>query len=298
MKQKNLVKKAVFPALVALLCSVIALTSVSYAWFTMGNTASVDQIELSVTSAAGMQVSATGDEGTFKSVIPVAELEDVDTNQLEGVTLTPVSTTQALVSGLHKFYTGTVEDDGTIEYEENGNAENFVYFDLYFKSAGGQTLYFDLSSTLTDKQGNDKDTSLAMRVSFVYFGTHTTPGAGGITGLASTATSSVIWNPNPSTHTTAAQNKGHANDTADSNQGVGTTGALANITYGTEVQKTVETVQYSGYEIADMTQGYHKVRVYIWIEGEDVDCDNDVSGGSILVDLKFFQAPTQAPTQG
>ena len=41
-----------------------------------------------------------------------------------------------------------------------------------------------------------------------------------------------------------------------------------------------------------MTQGYHKVRVYIWLEGEDIDCANDISGGSVLVNLSFFQAPT------
>ena len=42
MKKNNTAKKAVLPALLAVLCSTAALTSVSYAWFTMGKEASVE----------------------------------------------------------------------------------------------------------------------------------------------------------------------------------------------------------------------------------------------------------------
>ena len=139
--KKNLVKKAVLPVFVALLCSVIALTSVSYAWFTMGNKASVAELELSVTSASGMQVSATGNEGDYKSLIPLAELTAIASNQMpkkdnEGkfdFAFTPVSTTDTLSSNLHKFWTGTVQDNGSVVYaEEAEGAKNYMYFDLYF----------------------------------------------------------------------------------------------------------------------------------------------------------------------
>lgn len=298
--KKNLVKKAVLPVFVALLCSVIALTSVSYAWFTMGNKASVDTLELSVTSASGMQVSSTGNEGTFKSLIPLAELTEIASNQMPKKTdgkfdfaFTPVSTTNELSEGLHKFWTGTVKQDGTVEYAaEVAGAKNYMYFDLYFKSNGGQTLYFDISSTVLDVETADKNTSLGMRVSFVYFGSSQTPGAAGITNLASTAKEAVIWEPNATQHTQDALNRGAQDGQKSAANGVNLTGVRTAISLPEAVSKTVDQVATDGLKITDMTQGYHKVRVYIWLEGEDIDCANDISGGSVKVDLKFFQAPT------
>ena len=304
--KKNLVKKAVLPVFVALLCSVIALTSVSYAWFTMGNKASVEQLELSVTSASGMQVSATGNEGTFKSVISLADLtaqgtsNQMPTKDNEGqfdFAFTPVSTTDTLSSNLHKFWTGTVKDNGAVEYAaEASGAKNYMYFDLYFKSNGGQTLYFDISSTVADSTTNDKNTSLGMRVSFVYFGSSQKPGTvdGGITNLTSTATKAVIWEPNATEHTQDALNRGATAGSKATAYGVDPTGTKTAITLPEAVSKTIDQTSVAGLKIADMTQGYHKVRVYIWLEGEDIDCANDISGGSVLVNLSFFQAPTSA----
>ena len=301
--KKNLVKKAVLPVFVALLCSVIALTSVSYAWFTMGNKASVAELELSVTSASGMQVSATGNEGDYKSLIPLAELTAIASNQMpkkdnEGkfdFAFTPVSTTDTLSSNLHKFWTGTVQDNGSVVYaEEAEGAKNYMYFDLYFKSNGGQTLYFDISSTVADSTANDKNTSLGMRVSFVYFGSSQKPGTveGGITNLASTATKAVIWEPNATEHTQDALNRGAIQGQKNAANGVNPEGTKTAITLPEAVSKTIDQTTSNGLKIADMTQGYHKVRVYIWLEGEDIDCANDISGGSVLVNLSFFQAPT------
>ena len=78
--KKNLVKKAVLPALVALICSVVALTSVSYAWFSMGNQASVEGVEMNVTSAGGLQISATGNATDFKSTLNVSDLKGATGN--------------------------------------------------------------------------------------------------------------------------------------------------------------------------------------------------------------------------
>lgn len=301
--KKNLVKKAVLPVFVALLCSVIALTSVSYAWFTMGNKASVSTLELSVTSASGMQVSATGYENDFKGVISLTELTDIETNQMPkkddqgkfDFAFIPVSTTDVLSNGLHKFWTGEVGDTGSVTYaEEEEDAKNYMFFDLYFKSAGGQTLYFDISSTVKDNEDADLNTSLAMRVSFVYFGSSDKAGVDGITKLTSTATKAVIWEPNATEHTKVGLNKGATQNENYQAKGVDLSGTSTNISLPTAESMYIDQVASKGLEITDMTQGYHKVRVYIWLEGEDIDCDNDISGGLVKVDLKFFQAPTKS----
>ena len=73
MKKRSLVKKALLPAIVAVLCSVIALTSVSYAWFTLGSTASVSDIDVNVTAAEGLQISADGTN--WKSIMKLSDFD-------------------------------------------------------------------------------------------------------------------------------------------------------------------------------------------------------------------------------
>ena len=37
----------------------------------------------------------------------------------------------------------------------------------------------------------------------------------------------------------------------------------------------------------DIKQGITKVRVYMWVEGQDVDCEDKASGGSLSFNLAF-----------
>ena len=36
-------------------------------------------------------------------------------------------------------------------------------------------------------------------------------------------------------------------------------------------------------------EGYNKIRVYIWLEGQDIDCLNGISGGTFTITLHFAQ---------
>ena len=49
MKKINLTKKAILPAIIAVICSVVALTSVSYAWFSLSDEASVISVPMVLT---------------------------------------------------------------------------------------------------------------------------------------------------------------------------------------------------------------------------------------------------------
>ncbi len=49
-------------------------------------------------------------------------------------------------------------------------------------------------------------------------------------------------------------------------------------------------------EFMQLAAGVTKIRVYMWVEGQDVDCENSASGSSINFDLGFTAvAPTSAP---
>ena len=40
-------------------------------------------------------------------------------------------------------------------------------------------------------------------------------------------------------------------------------------------------------EFAQLSAGVTKIRVYMWVEGQDVDCENGASGTDITFDLQF-----------
>ena len=44
-------------------------------------------------------------------------------------------------------------------------------------------------------------------------------------------------------------------------------------------------------EIFSLNKGVTKVRVYMWIEGQDVDCENNASVGNVSLNLQFSKNP-------
>lgn len=312
--KKNLVKKAVLPALVALLCSVVALTSVSYAWFTLGNTASVDGMDMKVTSAGGLQISASGDEGTFKSNLLFSDLKKVNTNQLlytvvdgkeQKVEVVPVSTAGSVVDGKLAFYTGTIED-GQLS-SSSKTTTNYMYFDVYVKVVAGKTLYLDAGSIVN---AIDKETHLASRVAFVNLGYAATAAEAKALNTES-ADAIKIWEPNALIRSQAVKNAGNQTDgNQQEYQGIASVDGTKPVLSGTNVvtfapaqvtdkdsdnyMQTTEAV-----ELFELGEGYNKIRVYIWVEGQDVDCVNEISGGTFAITLKFKQDDTKTtPIQG
>ena len=40
-------------------------------------------------------------------------------------------------------------------------------------------------------------------------------------------------------------------------------------------------------KVLTLNPGITKVRVYMWVEGQDVDCENNASGGSVSYNIQF-----------
>ena len=40
-------------------------------------------------------------------------------------------------------------------------------------------------------------------------------------------------------------------------------------------------------KVFDLKKGITKVRIYMWVEGQDVDCENNASGSDITYDVQF-----------
>ena len=241
--------------------------------------------------------------------------------------LEPVSTGLNVdATGKLEMFYGTVQanSDGdfiltavqSVETESNGSNSTgkFVAFDLFFKSEDATSLYLTGDSGVTTSDATDKGIKNAARVAFVVLGNTTVDDTvAHIQALGtSNATSSPVymWEPNYDVHTSNAV--AHARDTyaitttTTSAARISYDGVIAPISAANDVELgDANATTYSSYfqsvtpsyttvegnsnstQIFSLSGGVTKVRVYMWVEGQDVDCENTASGGNINYDLVF-----------
>ena len=297
--KKNMRKKALLPALSMLLASVIALSGVTYAWFTTSNTAKVSNLDVNVAAANGIQVSL--DATSWRSVISAEELKAFIQNPVnysshtsqypsaEGVEIAPVSTAGVIEDGKMVMYFGEITQNGTLKSTlETEKARldggNFVAFDLFFKSSTDQMLSFDSASGVmgTSASGTSLGTEKAVRVAFIPLGSAATPTAAK-TLKGDANTKAKIWEPNEDTRIEGSEHPAGKLDCYGFNAEFDK--AEGDLTEGTDIVK-VETFSGST-ELVELKAGITKIRVYIWLEGQDVDCVNQISYGDFATNLQF-----------
>lgn len=240
-------------------------------------------------------------------------------------TMEPVSTAGNIDSdGKMEMYYGVIGSNSDGDYiltatkdtEVEGTTGKFVAFDLFFKVDAATDIFLTTNSGVTTEDITDTGIKNASRIAFVVLG-NTASGSSisTIQGLnAGTSAPTYIWEPNYDVHTAAAV--AHAYD----NYGVVTTttngslipysGVKADIDSAADVvvkqaTPTAYSTTYSNYfedvtptystiegfstnqQIFSLQEGVTKVRIYMWIEGQDVDCENNASGGTISYDLQI-----------
>lgn len=246
-------------------------------------------------------------------------------NQLPGV-LEPVSTdgTPTAAGKLNMYY-GTVvaseSDDNKGQYiltatgpetEADGTTGKFIAFDLFFKVDADTPVYLVAGSGATTSDATDTGIKNAARIALVNLG-HTTSGAelSAIQGLNAGASSEVtLWEPNYDVHTASGVSAAHdyygittaktggslipysgVIDEIDESKDILLKDCTQtkNSDYFKDVTPTISTVEgFTTYQpLFTFTKGITKVRVYMWVEGQDVDCENNASGGNINFDLKI-----------
>ena len=244
----------------------------------------------------------------------------------------PVSTGKEVdtSTGYLKMYYGTTDtnSDGeaflaserSIEVEGNGpNSDGkFVVFDLFFKVNGDTQLYLTNESKVTylDEE-NGKGIAAATRIAFVDEGTVPKESPlPDIQGLKRGNNGSVyIWEPNYDVHTDAAimnaQNLFGINTSSTNATRINYDGVINNIPSSAHVLiRNANSSHYPYYfkrvNIDYATKqnftenvpaftikgGITKVRVYMWIEGQDIDCENNASYDDIQFDLQFTVNPS------
>ncbi len=208
---------------------------------------------------------------------------------------------------------------GSATWTEAANAY-FIAFDIFIQSSNPDAVEVGLLPTSTvsiNEGGQDAGLKSSIRVGFINSGNASSATAAW---ALATNTAYSIWEPNADTHTATAINRGYV--TAGQTKAykgatavgtnvdlTSTTNFLATPSQTSGVGNLIQTETSNGHfnkgtTVADGTltgatawnsstltgyptvvtvsQGITKVRVYIWIEGQDVDCENTATLGTAV----------------
>jgi hypothetical protein len=243
----------------------------------------------------------------------------------------PVSTGKEIdtSTGFLKMFYGLTDSNSTgdyvltstrlIETEGNGatNEGKFIAFDLFFKVSSDTTMYLTGNSKVEYLNDNGKGIANAIRVAFVNEGN--VPSGSDISDIqglkGATEATTYIWEPNYDTHTASAvANARDVYGITTSQTGgnvISYDGIISNITTQDNVTlgnansanhptkfRTVN-VNYStpnnftnNVEIFTLQSGITKMRIYMWIEGQDVDCENNASYDDVEFNIQLTVNPS------
>lgn len=208
--------------------------------------------------------------------------------------------------------TKTTEIDNSERTEAEQDTAKFIAFDLFFKVDEDTEVFLVSGSGATTTDQTDTGIKNASRIAFVNKG-NTSVGSelATIQGLNAGASSTVtIWEQNYDVHTAAGV--AHAKDvygittSQTGGSALAYSGVIAPISASDDILwgnateekhsakfKTVTPAKTTKAGFTDyvslftLTKGITKMRIYMWVEGQDVDCENNASGGSISFDLKI-----------
>ena len=302
--KKTLKKRTFISAIAMLVVSAIVLTSSTFAWFSMAKRVEVETMELNITSPDGVQLS--GNANAFTTMLTLADLKGETTARwaaYEGnennfpELLAPSSSNLYVASTLPTFFAGSINDSGRIAATQvaSDTTSGYVAFDIFVKVGQDQKVYWNETTVTCD---DNPDVVSAMRVALVNCGTVSAKAESSeILGKKPANANSnriVMYEPSSTNHTEVS---GYADGATVPDlyikaaySGRTPTGNGKNImeeaqytsaAYGTRA--TDDNKASTAYFNA--TTGINRIRVYLWMEGNDVDCANDVAGATINFNL-------------
>lgn len=302
---------------------IIMLFSSTVAWFSSNKHATIESIDINVATITGLQVSADainwGNEVTKDMLINAYKTYPAAVNQLPD-TLANVSTAGNVTNGsLDMFYGVTSEEkDGGFTLttykqdemqctgdEECEYSKYYIAFDLFLLVTTPATIGLTVNSNVIPQpDATDRGAQNAARVGFVIEGTVGSSDSYGAQSLKA-GTDSYIWEPNYDMHTDYGVNAALAV------YGISTTKSGASripykgvnkefltpiyidqtdkSSYFTSVNPQVATTQTfsENQQLFSIPAGISKVRVYMWLEGQDVDMENNAAGSALRFNLEM-----------
>ncbi|MCR5741388.1 MAG: hypothetical protein K6G38_02910 [Gammaproteobacteria bacterium] len=334
---KTMKKQAIFPVLMLLVVTALALIGSSFAWFAMSNTASVTAVKAQIEqSSVGLMISQDGT--TFTGSVTLGSsaqtyvlpkyFHQVSTEDAEhffkatiqakndsGVVTSITTTADATVApGTATGTTGNLYGVGsdasrtqvpsgsntvTVGQTSYDSAASYMVFDLFFQSDSTAALYLNYGTEFNMYASNGStaasDPKKAMRVAFVDMGNGTALEAKASTTYGTTT----FWDPQAIEATTGNTRDYYgikeAQSTAFAPYSTSSTTNLAGtVKYSGELFNSstsfTDSSTMAGYtSIAALVAGkVTKVRVIIWLEGNDPDCTKEIAQLWAELALSFF----------
>ncbi len=299
------------------------LGTVTYAWFSSNMKLTIEAMDINIDTMSGIQVSADGikwtNDLTKDDIINAYKTYPSATNQLPE-TLAGCSTdgsasgkTMNMFYGdtrLHGnegyFLTATKQTEINCVGDEQCQGKHYIAFDIFILLNQDTNLVVTGESFINNKSDAVQGGENSVRIGFVNLGTTTDTVNGAGAQSLGNATGSVIWEPNYDTHTehgvenaqkiygiTTSQTGGQRLPYKGINSEI--TGKGVNISatdsspYFTTVNPQISTPKgfNTDQELASFSRGITKLRIYFWLEGQDVDLENKVSGGQLEFKLEM-----------
>lgn len=309
---------------VMILVLIVVLTASTYAWFTTNQTIEATGIDVKARVSQKIQIST--DAINWKSAITLYDILNAsyETGRLNQVpnNFQAYSTAGYLTNGLIDMYHGFVSLDKNSSSETYGKKvlttekvlENdgvnggFLAFDLYLKNDIATSIYLGKKSYVKYVL-EDKGIENTIRVGFVVEGT--LPSGSSTSDIQNLKTNDIsnviIWEANSNAHTDKAiieAKKTYDLDITNDNATLPYYGVKSEIS--TPVLLTSTNEEYfallennictsSNYKTENDTNkllfhlpvGITKIRVYAWVEGQDVDCENNAAGSDFEFNFNF-----------
>ena len=250
-------KKIAF-LLVLCMVSLLAFSGVTYAGFSKQNNPKVDNLQFTVATQENMMISTSGLAGTFKDNIAFSDLVDGD------VTLSPVKgvVTENSISLYHGEYVAS--------------SSSYIKFTLYFSGSNDMDVYLagSTSGTVIDpiEVSNNMFTSEqiakmvdSLRIGFVSYTTREIPTSSGIE-ISYSPIDSNVYSLNEKTN--ESYKNGLPYDT------------FSNIGYTAGIKDDVVLLNVRANKI-------NKMDIYLWVESEDINCDESLFNVLLKVNLRF-----------
>lgn len=302
-------------ALVMVIVMVAMMSSATFAWFTLTNSPTVTGLQMTAAASAGLLVSNENDTSKFANAILIANDNDngIDSSNPELLKLTPVTPNHketsygfseakysgGVVTGLSdKILTGDdlkgkvavytyfikaeTEDVGVGLIMGDSEQTNSLTADGGVAGAAGTFIRQKTSQTATDELAN-----YAVRIGLVVSGPNETPNIKNM----------IIVEPN-----TNGRQLG---------QGAGTKASVTGTDIDSEYDDNKKIVANKNGEITTgylsatdkftseylftATSAVKKVTMYIWLEGSDSECVDEIRKDDIEGQIQFTTVPIPTP---
>ena len=314
--------------LIPLFFSAFLLMTTTYAWFTANRMVTIDSLNVHVQADGGLEVSTNAID--WKQVVTVADIADARSKYSTSVNqvpnnMYPVSSGGNISNGKMELFIGNATNSADNNFilvtERSEEAEGFgeesngyfIAFDVFFRVKSAKELYIDGSSKIEYTADSTPGIENSTRLAFLVEGS--SEDNPNVSQALNNANRAIIWEPNYDVHTeygvsharqvyglTTSQTgapilpyDGVINEIPSSrNVHLSDANATNYSDLFKRVNVDISTTKSGGtnYKLLDLNPSVTKVRIYMWIEGQDVDCEDNSSYGDITFDLKFTTNPS------